>query len=62
MGNILRKAVEQKRQKLIDLLIAHNVYKKVDKHLFELSLTELEHEYRRFKQTCHPHQNVGSIK
>ncbi|MFH7819132.1 Fur-regulated basic protein FbpA [Neobacillus thermocopriae] len=49
MGNILRKAVEQKRQKLIDLLIAHNVYKKVDKHLFELSLTELEHEYRRFK-------------
>ncbi|WP_423798300.1 Fur-regulated basic protein FbpA [Neobacillus sp. SAB-20_R2A] len=62
MGNILRKAVEQRRQRLIDKLIAFNVYKKADKHLFELSLSELENEYRQFIQTCHPHTNLGLIK
>jgi hypothetical protein len=49
VGNILRKAVENKRKKLIEKLIALNVYKKEDKNLFELSLTELENEYRRFQ-------------
>ncbi|MEH7098266.1 Fur-regulated basic protein FbpA [Neobacillus vireti] len=62
MGNILRDAVENKRKKLIDKLIAFNVYKKEDKHLFELSLTELENEYKAFKSIQHPHCNLGSIK
>lgn len=62
VGNILRNAVENRRKRLIDQLIAFNVYKKVDKHLFELSLTELENEYRLYKQTCHPHSSVASIK
>jgi hypothetical protein len=62
VGNILREAVEIKRKKLIDKLIAFNVYKKEDKHLFELSLTELEHEYKAFKSVQHPHCNFGSIK
>ncbi|WP_084820240.1 Fur-regulated basic protein FbpA [Mesobacillus campisalis] len=58
----LRKAVEKKRKKLIEKLIAFNVYKKEDKHLFELSLTELETEYKKFNSTSHPHNNIGSIK
>ncbi|MED1472450.1 Fur-regulated basic protein FbpA [Neobacillus sp. M.A.Huq-85] len=62
MGNILRDAVEKKRKKLIEKLIAFNVYKKEDKHLFELSLTELENEYKAFKSLQHPHCNLGSIK
>jgi len=62
VGNILRDAVENKRKKLIDKLIAFNVYKKEDKHLFELSLTELENEYKAFKSIQHPHCNLGSIK
>ena len=62
MGNILRDAVENKRKKLIEKLIAFNVYKKEDKHLFELSLTDLENEYKAFKATQHPHCNFGSIK
>ncbi|MEH7419404.1 Fur-regulated basic protein FbpA [Neobacillus drentensis] len=62
MGNILRNAVENKRKKLIEKLIAFNVYKKEDKHLFELSLTELENEYKAFQSIQHPHCNFGSIK
>jgi len=62
MGNILREAVENKRKKLIETLIAFNVYKREDKHLFELSLTELQNEYKAFKALQHPHCNFGSIK
>ena len=62
MGDILRKAVEKKRKKLIEKLIVFNVYKKEEKHLFELSLTELEEEYRKFISSSHPHGNLESIK
>jgi len=61
VGNVLRKAVEDRRKKLIDKLITFNIYKKGDKHLFELSLTELENEYRSFQSHCHPHSDFGSI-
>lgn len=62
MGNILRKAVEDRRKKLIDKLITFKIYKKDDKHLFELSLKELENEYRTFQSYCHPQNDFGSIK
>jgi len=62
MGEILRNAVEKRRQMLINKLIAFQTYKKDDKHLFELSLTELEREYSMLKQHCHPHSNFDSIK
>lgn len=62
MGEILRNAVENKRKKLIKKLIAYNVYKKEDKHLFELSLTDIENEYRKFQSISHPHSDIGSIQ
>jgi len=62
MGEILRNAVEKRRQSLIDKLIAFQTYKKDNKHLFELSLTELENEYKTLQQLCHPHNNFDSIK
>jgi hypothetical protein len=49
VGYNLRKAVENKRKRLIEKLIAYSVYKKEDKDLFELTLTELENEFRKFK-------------
>lgn len=49
MVEMFQKALESRRTKLIENLIALNVYKKEDKHLFELSLTELEMEYRKFQ-------------
>lgn len=61
MNNILRKAVEDRRNKLINKLLAYKVYKKDDKHLFELSLRELEDEYNSYQSYCHPHNDFGSI-
>lgn len=46
MSNLLRKAVSQKREQLINLLLQQGIYKKKEKHLFELTLTELEDIYR----------------
>ncbi|MDP4104859.1 MAG: Fur-regulated basic protein FbpA [Bacillota bacterium] len=50
MNNILRHAVEKKKQYLMDKLIALGTYKKNDEHLFELTLSELEEEYRSFRK------------
>ena len=62
MGNILRKAVEIRRNELINKLIAFNLYKKEGRHLFELSLTELEIEYKKALAHTHPHSDMGSIR
>jgi hypothetical protein len=62
VGNLLRKNGEDRRQFLIDQLLAFNIYKKEDKHLFELSLSELEEEYSKFQSHNHPHGSYGSIK
>lgn len=47
MENILRKAVETRKNYLINKLIKAGVYKKESSHLFVLTLTELEDEYNR---------------
>ncbi len=64
MGDTVRASVENKRNRLINDLIALNVYKKDDRQLFELSLCELEIEYRRLqsKKETHPHSDFGSIR
>jgi hypothetical protein len=62
MDEIFRNSLEKRRKRLIDKLIAFDVYKKEDKHLFKLSLTELEYEYRRFIIENHPHSDIGSIR
>ncbi|WP_342431787.1 Fur-regulated basic protein FbpA [Neobacillus sp. FSL H8-0543] len=53
---------EKKRQKLINKLIFLNVYNREDQQLYELSLSKLEFEYRRFKLQNHPHGEFGSIQ
>jgi hypothetical protein len=58
----MRNNDEKKRQKLINKLIFLNVYKKEDQKLYELSLSKLEYEYRRFKLQNHPHGEFGSIQ
>jgi len=62
MGEILRKAVENRRKKLINKLIAFNVYPKEDKRLLDLKLSELEMEYSRFQSQAHPHCDFESIQ
>jgi hypothetical protein len=61
LSNILRRAVEDKRNKIIEKLIRLNVYKKEDQNLYDLTLSELEREYKRFQANSHPHDNIESI-
>jgi hypothetical protein len=46
MKNILRTAVQQRRQYLIDKLLKVGVFKKEDRHLYEWTLSDLEKEYK----------------
>lgn len=46
MKNILRTAVQQRRQFLIDKLLKVGVFKKEDRHLYEWTLSDLEEEYK----------------
>jgi len=46
MGNLLRKASQSKKKVLINKLIKQGIYKKNEKHLYELTLKELEKEYK----------------
>lgn len=46
MKNILRTAVQQRRQYLIDKLLKVDVFKKENRHLYEWTLSDLEEEYR----------------
>jgi hypothetical protein len=50
MKNLLRDAVEMKKHYLMKKLITLGAYKKDDKHLFELTLNELEEEYRSLRK------------
>ncbi|MCM3653239.1 Fur-regulated basic protein FbpA [Metabacillus litoralis] len=43
--NQLREAIFRRKEKLIKKLITRGVYKKDDKHLYELTLSEIESEY-----------------
>jgi len=61
MGEILQEAIHNRRNELINKLIVHNIFKKGDKQLFELTLQELENEYKYLQKECHPHSDVGSI-
>ncbi|GER65707.1 hypothetical protein BpJC7_02660 [Weizmannia acidilactici] len=63
MGNIKDRelAAEKRRNELIDRLIAFHIYKKGGKHLFELTLHELEQEYRHIQSQVHPHSGWESI-
>ncbi|PLS03321.1 Fur-regulated basic protein FbpA [Neobacillus cucumis] len=45
MRNLLRDAVQLKKKNLINKLIKLGIYKKNNKHLYELTLSELENEY-----------------
>jgi hypothetical protein len=58
----MRKNDDKKRQKLINKLIFFNVYHKDDQQLYDMPLSKLEYEYRRYKLENHPHGEFGSIQ
>jgi hypothetical protein len=54
MNNTLRYAVQIKKEKLINKMIQSGIYKKDNKHLYELTLTDLEEEYKNIERDTGP--------
>lgn len=52
MSKQLRLAVEKRKNYLINYLIKAGIYKKNEQHLFELTLTDLELEYKKWIRNC----------
>ncbi|EMA6344767.1 Fur-regulated basic protein FbpA [Bacillus cytotoxicus] len=50
MSSQLRFAIENRKKQLIDQLIGAGVFKILDRQLYELSLEELEKEYKNIKK------------
>ncbi|WP_372402451.1 Fur-regulated basic protein FbpA [Bacillus spizizenii] len=44
------QSAEIRKKQLIHLLIQNGIYKKSKRHLYELSLTELESEYKHVRR------------
>lgn len=49
MGELLRKAVDERRKLLMKMLIHFSVYQKGDQQLHNMTLTEMEDEISRIK-------------
>lgn len=54
----LRSSVEGRKKHLIHLLINNGIYKKSERHLYELSLGELESENQTCKEGADSCRNV----
>ncbi|PKG22772.1 Fur-regulated basic protein FbpA [Niallia nealsonii] len=61
MDEKVRKEKEKRKECLINKLLALKVYKKDDKHLYDLSLQELEQEFNKRVDKAHPHSDMGSL-
>ncbi|CAH0220507.1 Fur-regulated basic protein FbpA [Peribacillus simplex] len=57
----MKKGVEERRKELIYKLMIHTVNKTVEQ-LMKLTLKELEMEYKKVQNDCHPHSDAGSIQ
>lgn len=53
MKNRLREAIENRKAFIIKQLILRGIYKKDDKQLYELTLSELEIEYKYLMKQKH---------
>lgn len=46
------QAAEERKNELIDKLIRHGVYKKGGRHLYSLSLNDLENEWKNIERSA----------
>ncbi|MEH7252652.1 Fur-regulated basic protein FbpA [Neobacillus niacini] len=59
MSKVIRYDEEKRRKELINKLITYGVYKIDNTNLFQLSLPDLEKEYKRLQIDVHPHCTSG---
>ncbi|MFA9559753.1 Fur-regulated basic protein FbpA [Evansella sp. AB-rgal1] len=53
MSKFIQDAIKMKRKYLINKLLNLGIYKKGDQHLYELTLTQLEEEFRILEKKKH---------
>jgi hypothetical protein len=58
MGDILRKAIEKRHKLLIEKLLAVDEYRQEKEYVVNLSLTDLEREYKDFLMTYKEKQKL----
>ncbi|MQR94479.1 Fur-regulated basic protein FbpA [Fictibacillus phosphorivorans] len=60
MGELIRQAIEERKKHLINTLLSKGIYKKNDQHLFQLTLSELEFEFRQilYDQMQSPNKQI----
>ncbi|ARW05545.1 Fur-regulated basic protein FbpA [Bacillus atrophaeus] len=58
MAPQIRNAIEIRKKQLIHMLIQNGIYKKSERHLYELSLGELESEYKICQKGAESCQNA----
>ncbi|MBM7646517.1 hypothetical protein JOD45_002747 [Scopulibacillus daqui] len=54
--NLLRMAVESRKKRIINDLILTDIYKYSRNELHQLTLTELEHEWQRYRHISNKDQ------
>ncbi|MEH7179254.1 Fur-regulated basic protein FbpA [Neobacillus vireti] len=59
MGKIVKYDEEKRRKELINKLITYGVYRVDKTSLFQLSLAQLEKEYKKLQVDVHPHCTSG---
>ncbi|PLS07119.1 Fur-regulated basic protein FbpA [Neobacillus cucumis] len=58
MSELLKEAIQEKRQILMDELLNSGVYKIKNRHLYEMTLSELEKEYFNLGMASPPIQHT----
>lgn len=62
MTKILLDSKKYRREIIVNKLIAFDIYDREDERLHQLSLTQLENEYRKVNTKNHPHDGLGSLR
>lgn len=61
MSKLMKKTAENRKNELIGRLLNHQRYKSDGRHLYELTVSELEYIYFQLQSDVHPHGGTDSI-
>jgi len=52
----------RRREHVVNTLVYLHIYNESDQRLFDLPITKLERQLKRFLATSHPHTGLGSLR
>lgn len=62
MPTIIQHTKKHRREIIVNKLIAFDIYDREDEQLYQIPVTRLENEYKRFLNKSHPHDGFGSLR